>query len=107
MRTLLYSATFMLIAFMASEAKAPSVTYFDSATVSSAFAKGAVLFDGQGRNYMVHASRREAPGMAEIHTKDADIVYVLDGMATLVTGGTAVEAKTTAPDELRGKSITG
>ena len=107
MRTLLYSATFLLIAFTASEAKAPSVTYFDNATVSSAFAKGAVLFDGQGGNYMVHASRREAPGMAEIHTKDADIVYVLDGMATLVTGGIAVEATTTAPDELRGKSITG
>jgi len=107
MRSLVFSATLLLMGLLASEAKAPSVTYFDSATVSGAFAKGAVLFDGQGGNYMVHASRREAPGMAEIHTKDADIVYVLDGTATLVTGGTAVEAKTTAPDELRGKSITG
>jgi glc operon protein GlcG len=107
MRSLLFSATLLLTGLMASEAKAPSVTYFDSAKVSSAFAKGAVLFDGYGGNYMVHASRREAPGMAEIHTKDADIVYVLDGTATLVTGGAAVEAKTTAPDELRGKSITG
>ena len=49
----------------------------------------------QGESYMVHASRREQPGMAEIHTKDADIVYVLDGTATLVTGGTAVDAKLT------------
>jgi hypothetical protein len=45
--------------------------------------KKAVLFN-QGESYMVHASRREKPGMAEIHTKDADIVYVLDGSATLV-----------------------
>ena len=56
---------------------------------------------------MVHASRREKPGMAEIHTKDADVVYVLDGSATLVTGGTAVSAKVTEPDELRGTEIAG
>ena len=83
-----------------------TVTYFDDTQVRSAFAKGAVLFN-QGESYMVHASRRETAGMAEIHTKDADIVYVLDGTATLVTGGTAVEVKTTEPDELRGSSITG
>ena len=84
----------------------PSVAFFDSGQVRAAFDKGAVLFN-QGESYMVHASRREKPGMAEIHTKDADIVYVLDGTATLVTGGTAVDAKVTDPDELRGSSISG
>ena len=83
-----------------------SVTFFDSAQVRAAFDKGAVLFN-HGETYMVHASRREKPGMAEIHTRDADIVYVLDGTATLVTGGTAVDAKVTEPDELRGSSING
>jgi glc operon protein GlcG len=83
-----------------------SVTFFDSAQVRAAFDKGAVLFN-QGETYMVHASRREKPGMAEIHTKDADIVYILDGTATLITGGTAVDAKVTEPDELRGSSISG
>lgn len=107
MRRMILFTTMLWVALMVSEAKAPAVTYFDSGTVSAAFAKGAVLFDGQGGNYMVHASRREAPGMAEIHMKDADIVYVLDGMATLVTGGTAIDAKTTAPDELRGTAIIG
>src|SRR5207249_1312604 len=82
------------------------VTYFDNAKVRAAFDKGAALFN-EGQSYMVHASRREQPGMAEIHTKDADIVYVLDGTATLVTGGTAVKAKMTEPDELRGSSISG
>ena len=83
-----------------------SVTFFDSAQVRAAFDKGAVLFN-HGETYMVHASRREKPGMAEIHTRDADIVYVLDGTATLVTGGTAVDAKVTEPGELRGSSISG
>jgi glc operon protein GlcG len=86
----------------------PDVSYFEKSKVDAAFAKGSVLFDGSdGRNYMVHASRRENPGQAEIHTRDADVIYVLDGTATFITGGEAVEAKTTAPDELRGTSIRG
>ena len=56
---------------------------------------------------MVHASRREQPGMAEIHTKDADIIYVLDGTATLVTGGTASTRRSIEADELRGSAIDG
>ncbi len=54
---------------------------------------------------MVHASRRETPGTAEIHTLDTDIIYVLDGTATFITGGTAVDTKTVAPNEIRGSSI--
>src|ERR1700751_5589348 len=85
---------------------APAVSYWAKSKVEEAFAKGAILFDGSdGRNYMVHASRREKPGQAEIHTKDADVIYVLQGSATFVTGGEALEAKTTSPDELRGTSI--
>ena len=76
--------------------------------MKAAFAKGTVLLDGSdNRNYMIHASRREAPGMAEIHSKDTDIIYVLGGKATFVTGGTALETKTVAPDEIRGNSIQG
>jgi len=88
------------------ESGPPPVTYFPKDQVKAAFTTGSVLFDRSDK-YMVHASRREAPGMAEIHTKDADIVYVLDGTATLVTGGTAINAKPTAVDELRGERIDG
>jgi uncharacterized protein GlcG (DUF336 family)/mannose-6-phosphate isomerase-like protein (cupin superfamily) len=95
-----------MVAAAAVSSGAASVTYFDSAKVSAAFDKGSVLFN-QGESYMVHASRREKPGQAEIHTKDADIVYVLDGTATLITGGNAIDAKTTEPDELRGSAISG
>jgi len=87
---------------------APAVLFFEKEIVDAAFAKGAILLDGSdGRNYMVHASRRETPGQAEIHTKDADVIYVLQGEATFVTGGHAVDAKTTAQNELRGSSIEG
>jgi glc operon protein GlcG len=87
---------------------APAVSYWEKGKVEDAFSKGAVLFDGSdGRNYMVHASRREKPGQAEIHTKDADVIYVLQGNATFITGGQAVDGKTIAPDEIRGSSING
>jgi len=87
---------------------APAVSYWEKGKVEEAFAKGTVLFDGSdGRNYMVHASRREKPGQAEVHTKDADVIYVLQGSATFITGGEAVDGKTIAPDEIRGSSING
>ena len=84
-----------------------AVHYFTRDQVAASFAKGAVLLDGTGRNYMVHTSRRATPGQAEIHTRDTDIIYVVEGSATLVTGGTAVGAKETEPDELRGSAIDG
>ena len=81
------------------------VTYFDHDKVAAAFAKGMPLTEVT--NYKVHASRRTEPGVAEVHTKDTDIIYMLEGSATLVTGGTVVDGKTTAPDEIRGKEISG
>ena len=90
-----------------SDVDKPSVLFFDAKQVSTSFSSGAALLDGNDRNYMVHTSRRDKPGLAEIHTLDTDIIYVLEGTATLVTGGTAVEAKEIAPNELRGPRIEG
>ena len=42
-----------------------------------------------------------------MHTKDADIIYVLDGRATFVTGGMLIEPHNIAADEIRGKEIGG
>ncbi|MGH7631059.1 MAG: GlcG/HbpS family heme-binding protein, partial [Gemmatimonadales bacterium] len=52
------------------------VRFFSGQEVASAFARGAVLVDGTGRNYMVHASRREKAGQAEVHELDTDVIYV-------------------------------
>lgn len=96
-----------LLLFMATKGHAQSVpvTYIESSAVASAFAKGRPLVEVSG--YKIHASRREAPGMAEIHVRDTDILYVLEGSATMVTGGSVPDAKTTAQDELRGSAIEG
>jgi mannose-6-phosphate isomerase-like protein (cupin superfamily) len=73
--------------------------------VSGAFAKGKPLIEVG--DYKIHASRRNSAGIAEIHTRDTDIAYVLQGSATLVTGGIAVGAKSIGPEELRGSAISG
>ena len=84
---------------------ATGATFIDSKNVSAAFAKGMPLLETAG--YKVHASRRVEPGQAEIHTLDTDVIYVVDGSATLVTGGKAVDAKEIAPNEIRGTKIEG
>lgn len=84
-----------------------SVLFFDAEQVNASFSTGAALLDEKDRHYMVHTSRRDKPGLAEIHGLDTDIIYVLEGKATIVTGGTAVDAKEIAPDEIRGSRIEG
>lgn len=88
------------------EAGKAQVSYFDTTQVNAAFAKGAVLFD-QSDKYMVHASHRDKAGLVEVHEQDADIIYVLEGTATLVTGGQIVDGKTIAPGEIRGTDVKG
>lgn len=95
-------------AALLSEKKMTAVKFIDAKMVADGFAKGAVLDDGSnGENYMVHASRREKAGMSEVHELDTDIIYVLDGTATFVTGGKSVDSKMTAPNEFRGSMIDG
>ncbi len=88
-------------------ASAPNdqVTYIAGERTTAAFAMGQPLVETS--TYKVHASRREAPGMAEVHTLDTDIIYVLDGTATVVTGGKAVGTQEVAPNEIRGSAIEG
>jgi glc operon protein GlcG len=79
------------------------VTIIGGDTTRAGFAKGGPLIETA--DYKVHTSRRDGPGTAEVHGRDIDIFYVLDGSATLVTGGRPVDPKTTAPDEVRAPSI--
>ena len=55
----------------------------------------------------VSFNRRTGPGQSEIHDKETDTFYVLEGEATFVTGGKVVGGKTTAPNQTRGTGIEG
>jgi glc operon protein GlcG len=81
------------------------VAYLKSPQVMAAFAKGMPLIETA--DYKIHASRRTEAGQAEVHTRDTDIIYVLEGSVTFVTGGTVIDPKTIGPDEIRGARIEG
>ena len=85
------------------KSESPKATYLPTAKVSKAFEKGMPLLELD--NYKVHASHRNGPGMVEVHTRDTDIIYMLEGTATLVTGGTLVDGKNIEPEEIRGKEV--
>ena len=51
--------------------------------------------------------KRVAAGKAEVHTRDTDLIYVLEGSARFVTGGRVVGGTNTAADEIRGEAIEG
>ena len=81
------------------------VQHVPSDKVQAMFAKGGTLVETD--TYKVMASRRDGDGQPEVHARDTDIFYFLEGTATLVTGGTVVNGKETAPGETRGDSIQG
>jgi len=82
-----------------------SVRLIDKQRVSAAFQKGEPLVETS--DYKVHASHRNAAGKSEVHTEETDILYVLSGSATFVTGGTVVDPITVEPGEIRGSGIKG
>lgn len=81
------------------------VVLFNHGKVDHIFTTGGALLVNE--QYKVQAGRRIVPGNVEIHTRDTDVFYILDGTATFVTGGAAVDPKETGPGEIRAKSITG
>jgi len=91
----------------AKQKTASQVAYFEAARVNASFEKAAQLVEGDTQNshYKILTARRDKPGQSELHSKDTDLIYVLEGTARFVTGGEIVAGTTTAPDEIRGASI--
>jgi mannose-6-phosphate isomerase-like protein (cupin superfamily) len=58
-------------------------------------------------NHYTLLAHRESNGRAEIHLHDSDLFVVVEGEATIVTGGTIPNSKVEQPGEIRGASITG
>jgi mannose-6-phosphate isomerase-like protein (cupin superfamily) len=80
-------------------------TFIDHNRVAEALAKSGVLTSNP--DFRVQGGHRTTPSEVEVHEKETDILYVADGEATYVTGGTMIGGKVTAPGQLRGTSIQG
>jgi quercetin dioxygenase-like cupin family protein len=84
---------------------ASGVTYVEHQKVSEALSKGGPLV--RAPDLLVSGSHRDKAGQVEAHEKETDVIYVVDGTATFVTGGTMVGGKTITPGQLMGSDIKG
>ena len=57
--------------------------------------------------YNVNLEYRASVGPASIHEKEAELFYVVEGAATMVTGGKLTEEKRTNPENLSGNGVEG
>ena len=60
---------------------------------------------GDFGDHSVMVVHREADGQVEVHAEKHDVIIVRDGSGTLVTGGSVIGGKQSAPDEIRGERI--
>ena len=89
----------------ASNGSGNGAVFFPNDTVRRKFETGGLLLDTQ--RYKIDAGRREAPGEVEYHERVTDVMHVLQGTATVVTGGDMVDSREVGPGELRARTSEG
>jgi mannose-6-phosphate isomerase-like protein (cupin superfamily) len=80
------------------------VTYIPHDTVSATMAKGGSILNDHG---LILLAQRRSAGEVEVHEKTNHVFIIVEGEATLVTGGTLVGARETAPNQRRASSVEG
>jgi len=105
LKFLLGLTTSIAMAILLTAAGVPTaVTYVPHDKVSATMAKGGSIINDQG--LVVLANRRGA-GDVEVHAKTSHVFIIVEGEATMVTGGTLVGDRQTGPDQRRAASIQG
>ena len=128
MRTMIMGLAFTLVAAVAlakqparqpapQSSEKPTKIFTSSAEVTALIAKAkSERKEGQSivaepmlelGSYDGHLEYRPSVGSAAVHEKEAEIFYVIDGSATLVTGGKLVKETRTDPTNLNGSAIEG
>jgi mannose-6-phosphate isomerase-like protein (cupin superfamily) len=103
--TLLTAAVLLTAAAISLGAGVPAaVHYIGHDKVTQVMSKGGSIVNDPG--LVVLAQRREA-GLAEYHDHTNHVFVMVEGEATLIVGGTMVEPKRTAPDQMRAPSVEG
>jgi mannose-6-phosphate isomerase-like protein (cupin superfamily) len=119
MRAIAASLTLTIVASVAwsQQPAPPTKTYSSAADVVGLIAKAkAEHKDGQPivaesilrlAPYGANLEYRSSVGPAAVHEKEAELFYVIDGSATLMTGGKLVNEKRTNAENLNGTAIEG
>jgi mannose-6-phosphate isomerase-like protein (cupin superfamily) len=101
----LTTLSLMAAALFAAAGVPTTVTYIPHDKVSATMAKGGPIIEDKG-GLRVLAQRR-GTGDVEVHMKTNHVFIIVEGEATFITGGTLVDSKQTAPNEIRAKSVQG
>jgi mannose-6-phosphate isomerase-like protein (cupin superfamily) len=112
--------TLLTAALVAQQKGAPQgpITYKSAADVAAMIAKAKAQNDTKAAAlisqnilslapYKANLEYRASVGPASIHIKEAEMFYVIDGSATLITGGKLVNQAQTNADNLTGTAIEG
>ncbi|MGD0223060.1 MAG: cupin domain-containing protein [Terriglobia bacterium] len=83
----------------------PAVTYINHEKVGGALAAGGTLI--KASDLIVMGAHRSGGGQVELHEKETDVFYVVDGDATFITGGKMVGGNVTSPGQWRATEIEG
>jgi len=89
----------------AAQTGSSGVIRVDAATVAAALAKGGNLITAP--NMTVSGVHRVTAGTIAVHDKETEVLYFLDGQATVVTGGQLVGGKVSRPGQSTGSDIVG
>jgi mannose-6-phosphate isomerase-like protein (cupin superfamily) len=91
---------------LALAADAPQkVTYVGHDKVAAAILNGGPLVTQP--DLTVTGSHRDKAGQVEVHEKETDVIYIIEGDATFVTGGTVVGQRQTRPGQFVGTEVQG
>ena len=118
MRTIVISLAWTIAAsaIWAQQPAPPTKTYASSADVAALLAKAKAEHKDQPTvieriltlaPYGANLEYRTAVGPAAVHEKEAEMFYVIDGSATLITGGKLVNEKRNSAENLGGTGIEG
>jgi quercetin dioxygenase-like cupin family protein len=106
MKIWLISAALFTIGILAgAQSDSSGVVHVDPERVAAALAKGGPLVTRP--DLLVQGSHRESAGQVEVHDKETDVLYILDGEATFAYGGQMVGGKVSRPGQWLGSDITG
>ena len=102
---LVSAALFTMVAVAGAQSDSSGVIHVDPEKVAAAIAKGGPLVTRP--DLLVSGSHREKGGEVEVHDKETDVLYILEGEATFVYGGKMVGGKNSRPEQWLGTDITG
>ena len=106
--SLLVLASLMAAALLTGGDAAPAVTYVGHDKVVAALEgqthSGPLV---KASDLLVMGAHRAESGRVELHEKETDVFYIVDGDATIVTGGKMLGGKVTSPGQWLGTDIQG